>query len=71
METKKRRRGKNSKDYTNRAELEAKREELREAIALKEEVKSSSGVETSSIRLEINRLEEEIQSVMTEIESMI
>lgn len=72
METKKkRRRGKNSKDYTNRAELEAKREELREAIALKEEVKASSSVGTSSIRLEINRLEEEIQSVMTEIESMI
>ena len=72
METKKkRRRGKNSKDYRNREELEAKREELREAIKLKEEVKASSNIETSSIQKEINRLEEEIQSVMTEIESMI
>ena len=72
METKKsRRRGKNSKDYRNREELEAKREELREAIVLKEEVKASSKVETSSIRIEIDRLEDEIQSVMAEIESMI
>ena len=72
METKKkRRRGKNNKDYRNREELEAKREELREAIKLKEEVKVSSQVATSSIRKEIDRLEEEIQSVMTEIESMI
>lgn len=72
METKKsRRRGKNARHKRNGVELEAKRQELKEALALKEEVKASSAQETSSIQKEIDRLEEEIQSVMTEIESMI
>lgn len=73
METKKakknrRRRGKNRSDYRNREELETKRRELLEVQNLQEEVRRNS---SSSIRLEIEKTEKQIQRTIAEIESLI
>lgn len=77
METKKakknrRRRGKNRSDYRNREELETKRRELLEVQNLKENLKEELRRESSSsIRLEIENIEKQIQRTIAEIESLI
>lgn len=67
---KRKRRGKNRKDYRNREALETNRETLVELQEIKAEVQEIVQKPKSSIELEIERLDAEIASVVQEIESL-